>query len=143
MSGILIQVLPLFPSCNRTSRQPFFLRMDENVLFPDAEQDIFGPCESSCSHLWGYLSPHLSPLKRFIHRGSGDKGESMRDKNLFFVLKGKHTEVSGITSGNNENSSPNLCSQFGKNSRHKREDVPKKSNLFLHICSRETTRTFT
>ena len=58
-------------------------------------------------------------------------------------MKGKDTEVSGITSGNNGNSSPNLCSQFGKNSRHEREDVPKKSNLFLHIRSREATRTFT
>ena len=68
------------------SGQLSFLRMDEYVLFPDAEQDILGPCESSCSHLLRYLSPHLSPLKRFVHRGSTDKGESMRDKIRFLIV---------------------------------------------------------
>ena len=105
--------------------------MNENVFFPDTKQDIFWPCESSYSHLLRYLSPHLSPLKRFIYRGSGDKGESMRDKNCSLRgVKWKYTEVSGITSGNNGNSSPNLCSQFEKNSRHERKNIPKKNNLF-------------
>lgn len=58
---------------------------------------------------WGISHPYLSPLKRFVHRGSSDKGESMRDKMQFLCLKGKYTEVSGITSGNNGNTSPNLC----------------------------------
>lgn len=61
-----------------------------NNIFPDAEQDILGSCESSCSHLLRYLSLHFSPLKRCIYQGSGDKGEDMR------MLRLSSPEVFGI-----------------------------------------------
>ena len=60
------------------------------IFFPDAEQDILGSCESSCSHLLRYLSLHFSPLKRCIYQGSGDKGEGMR------MLRLSSPEVFGI-----------------------------------------------